>query len=112
MAYDEGLAERLRDIYESAGGAAEKKMFGGLAFMVNGHMSCGVVNDTLMARVGPDAYQRALGLPHAREMDFTGKPLTGFVYVAPVGIESDEALESWVALSLGFVRSLPPKERG
>jgi TfoX/Sxy family transcriptional regulator of competence genes len=109
MAYDEGLAERLREIYEAAGGAAEKKMFGGLAFMVNGHMSCGVVNDTLMARVGPETYRQALGLPHAREMDFTGKPLRGFVYVAPEGIESDQALESWVAMSLRFVRSLPPK---
>jgi len=109
MAFDEGLAERLRDIYDSAGGASEKRMFGGLAFMVDGHMSCGVVNDTLMARVGPKQYRDALGRPHAREMDFTGKPLKGFVYVAPEGIESDEALESWVRMSLEFVRSLPPK---
>lgn len=109
MAYDEGLAERLREIYGAAGGATEKKMFGGLAFMVNGHMSCGVVNDTLMARVGPETYQQALDLPYAREMDFTGKALRGFVYVAPEGIESDPELESWVALSLRFVRSLPPK---
>ena len=109
MAYDEGLAERLRDVYVSMPDVAEKKMFGGLAFMVNGHMSCGVVNDTLMVRVGPEAYANALARPHARQMDFTGKPLKGFVYVAPEGVESDEALSSWVSLSLEFVGSLPPK---
>jgi len=109
MAYDEGLAERLRDVYVGMPDIAEKKMFGGLAFMVNGHMSCGVVNDTLMVRVGPEAYADALARPHAREMDFTGKPLKGFVYVAPEGVESDEALSSWVCSSLEFVGSLPPK---
>ena len=109
MAYDEGLAERLRDVYVGMPDVAEKKMFGGLAFMVNGHMSCGVVNDTLMVRVGPEAYANALARPHARQMDFTGKPLKGFVYVAPEGVESDEALSSWVSLSLEFVGSLPPK---
>jgi TfoX/Sxy family transcriptional regulator of competence genes len=109
MAYDEGLAERLRDVYVGMPDVAEKKMFGGLAFMVNGHMSCGVVNETLMVRVGPEAYANALARPHARQMDFTGKPLKGFVYVAPEGVESDEALSSWVSLSLEFVGSLPPK---
>lgn len=109
MAYDEGLAERLREVYDGMPGVAEKKMFGGLAFMVRGHMSCGVVNDTLMARVGPESYADALAQPHAREMDFTGKPLKGFVYVDAAGLESDEDLTTWVRLSLAFVGSLPPK---
>ena len=109
MAYDEGLAHRLGDIYVNIGGVAEKKMFGGLAFMVNGHMSCGIVNDTLMVRVGPDLYTDALNRPSSRPMDFTGKAMKGFVYVAPEGFESDQDLMSWVELSLDFVMTLPPK---
>lgn len=109
MAFDEGLACRLSEIYTSIPGVVEKRMFGGLAFMVHGHMSCGVVNDTLMVRVGPDLYAQALARAHARPMDFTGKPLKGFVYVAPEGFESDEELMSWVQLSLDFVMQLAPK---
>ncbi len=109
MAFDEGLAHRLSEVYSSVPGVVEKKMFGGLAFMVNGHMSCGIVNDTLMVRVGPKLYAMALERPFSRPMDFTGKPMKGFVYVAPEGFESDEELMSWVQLSLGFVMSLPPK---
>ena len=109
MAYDEGVAERLREILAGEFDLDEKKMFGGIAFMVNGNMSCGVVSDTLMVRVGPDRYEQALKRPFASEMDFTGKPLRGFVYVAPDGFESDEDLASWVGMSLEFVHSLPPK---
>lgn len=109
MAYDEGIAERLREVYEMMGGAVEKKMFGGIVFMVAGHMSCGVVRDELMVRVGPHQYEKSLQRPYAREMDFTGKPLKGFLYVSPEGFEEDEALQTWVELSLSFVHSLPPK---
>jgi TfoX/Sxy family transcriptional regulator of competence genes len=109
MAYDAGLAHRLGDIYANIGGVAEKKMFGGLAFMVNGHMSCGIVNETLMVRVGPGLYADALSRPNARPMDFTGKAMKGFIYVAPEGFESDKDLISWVELSLGFVMTLRPK---
>jgi len=109
MPYDEGLAQRLRETYENMDYVVEKKMFGGIAFMVNGNMSCGIVNDTLMARVGPERYQEALDRPHAREMDFTGRAMKGFVFVSPKGIENDEELASWVDLSLSFVSSLPPK---
>ena len=84
-------------------------MFGGLAFMLSGHMCCGVMGETLMARVGSDQYNDAIKRPHAREMDFTGKSLRGFVYVDPDGFESDEDLRSWVELCEIFVRSLPPK---
>ena len=87
-------------------------MFGGIAFMVDGHMSCGVVSDTLMVRVGPDQYEEALKRPFASEMDFTGRPMKGFVYVAPEGFESDEDLECWVRTSLEFVHALPPKAGG
>ena len=109
MAYDEGLAQRLRETYAETPNVIEKKMFGGLAFMVSGHMSCGIVKDTLMARVGPEHYDEALAKPHAREMDFTGRSLKGFVYVSPEGFESDVDLDAWVKLSVAFVSSLPPK---
>lgn len=112
MAYDEHLAERLRDVYGARVPPAqmsERKMFGGLCFMVRGHMSCGIVDSTLMARVGPDAYAEALEQPHAREMDFTGRPLKGMVYVDPQGVAADDELGNWVERSLAFVRSLPPK---
>ncbi|MDJ0656550.1 MAG: TfoX/Sxy family protein [Xanthomonadales bacterium] len=109
MPYDQGLAERLRDCYAETEGVGEKKMFGGIAFMVGGHMSCGVVRDTLMVRVGPDRYESALARPHAREMDFTGRAMKGFVYVSPDGFESDDDLNQWVELSLQFVSTLPPK---
>ena len=109
MPYDEGVAERLRQQYATVSHVTEKKMFGGIAFMVAGHMSCGVVKDLLMVRVGPERYEEALARPHAREMDFTRKPLKGFVYVDPPGFEADADLNEWVAMSLAFVESLPPK---
>lgn len=87
----------------------EKKMFGGLSFMVKGNMCCGVVGDELMARVGPDGYEAALKRPHARPMDFTGKPLKGFVYVAPEGFADRADLEGWIGLALNFVETLPAK---
>lgn len=109
MAYDEGVVERLREFFADRHDVKEKKMFGGIAFMVTGHMCCGVVGDTLMARVGPDRYEKALTQTHAREMDFTGKPMKGFVYVDPAGFESDDDLRHWVTLCENFVTSLPPK---
>ena len=114
MAFDEGTAQRLRETYAAVEDLSptrvqEKKMFGGLAVMVNGHMSCGVVQDELMVRVGPQLYERAMARPHAREMDFTGRSLKGFVYVAVDGFESDDDLRAWVDLSLEFVLSLEPK---
>jgi len=109
MAYYEGVAERLREVYDVHHDIVEKKMFGGLAFLVNGHMSCGVVGDSLMVRVGLEQYEPSLKRPYARPMDFTGKPLRGFVFVDPLGFESDEDLSGWVSASLEFVLSLPPK---
>jgi len=109
VAFDEGLAERIRESLRDHRNIAERKMFGGLAFMLNGHMFVGIVGDTLMARVGPDHYAKALAEKHVREMDFTGKPMKGYVYVAPEGIESDAELENWVSRCAAFVQSLPPK---
>jgi TfoX/Sxy family transcriptional regulator of competence genes len=109
MPYDGGLAQRLREHFADTDGVTEKKMFGGLAFLLRGHMCCGVVGDTLMARVGPDQYEAALGRPHAREMDFTGRAMRGMVYVAPEGIESDADLDGWLTSCARFVRSLPAK---
>ncbi len=109
MPYDEGLAERLREIFIDRDDILEKKMFGGLAFMLRGHMCCGVVHDTLMARVGIDQYAEMLRHPHTREMDFTGRPLKGFLYVDPEGFESDEDLLAWVSICEKFVTTLPEK---
>jgi TfoX/Sxy family transcriptional regulator of competence genes len=109
MAYDEQLAERLRKVFEDEDGVVERKMFGGLAFMVKGNMCCGVVGDELMVRVGPDQYEDALSLPHARVMDFTGKPLKGMVWVGREGIESERQLGRWIQRGLAYVSTLPAK---
>ena len=109
MAYDEAVAARVRRAVGRRQGLTEKKMFGGLAFLLRGHMCCGVVGDELMVRVGPEEYQTALANPHARPMDFTGKPLTGFVYIAPRGLASDRNLDSWLRKATAFVSTLPPK---
>lgn len=109
MAYDEGLAHRIRELLPEKMKSEEKKMFGGLAFMLNGHMCVGVTDYKLMVRTGPDLYQQALEKPHTTEMDFTGKPLKGFVYVLPEGIEKESDLEFWISFSLNFIKTLPPK---
>jgi hypothetical protein len=109
MAYDEGAAARLREIFAGQAGIVEKKMFGGLAFMYRGHMCCGIVGDVLMARVGPEAYEETLQRRDVREMDFTGKPLRGFVYVESGGFAEDSQLKEWVRLCQDFTNSLPAR---
>ena len=109
MAYDKGLAHRLEEYFEGRSEVESKKMFGGLCFMVNQHMCCGIVGDTLMARVGPEQYEECLSHRHAREMDFTGRSMKGLVYVSPEGIVSDKDLKYWIQLCEQFVESLPPK---
>ena len=89
MAYDEGLAQRVREALSDRRGLSEKKMFGGLCFLVNGNMACGIVRDELMVRIGPAAYDHALAEPEAREMDFTGRALKGFVYVESDALQDD-----------------------
>ena len=109
MAYDEGLAERLRGVFAGQSDVAEKKMFGGLVFMVCGSMCVGVSGDELMARVGQDQYDEALTLPHARHMDFTGRPIKGFVFIGTDGIESVDDLSEWVDRCLSFNATMPAK---
>ena len=109
MAFDEKLAARTRDLLSTRTDVAERKMFGGLAFLVGGHMACGILGNQLMTRVGPDAYASALELAHAHEMNFTGRPMRGFVVVDAAGLTSRKALSSWIQKSLDFVSALPPK---
>lgn len=109
MAYDEGVAQRIREVFAGHPAVAEKKMFGGIAFMLRGHMCCGVVGDDMMARVGPEQYGLALAHPHAREMDFTGKPMKGYVFVASPGFESDADLHAWISVCERFNATLPAK---
>jgi TfoX/Sxy family transcriptional regulator of competence genes len=107
--YDEHLASRIREILEEQGGVEEREMFGGLAFMVNGHMCCGVTADDLMLRLGRDQAERALQQRHVRPMDFTGRPLKGYVYLAPSAVKRDSDLRRWLQLARDFVATLPPK---
>jgi TfoX/Sxy family transcriptional regulator of competence genes len=108
MAYDQDLASRVRAVLPPAEAVSERQMFGGLAFMLSGHMFCGVVRDTLMVRLGPDGADRALDRPHVRPMDFTGRPMKGMVFVEPDGLH-DAALREWVEAAAAFARALPPK---
>lgn len=109
MAFDEGLAQRIRENLEGQPAISERRMFGGLAFMARGYMAVGVSGESLMARVGPAAYADALRQPGARPMDFTGKPMKGYVFVDPEGLADDAVLARWVAMCLAFVATLPPR---
>lgn len=109
MAYDEGLAQRIREYLDGDVSVHEQKMFGGLAFMVNGNMSVGIVGSELMVRVGTDQFGEALKQKHVRMMDFTGKPLKGFVYVGHQAIESDKGLHQWIDRGYRYAGSLPAK---
>lgn len=110
VALDEDLAERVREVLpaEVMARVTERKMFGGLAFMLDGNMLVGIVGDELMARLGPDAAGAALRRPHVREMDFSGRPMKGMMFVAPGALEGED-LTAWVRGALEFVRTLPPK---
>ena len=108
MAYDERPAERVREVLLGEPGFGERKMFGGLAFMLDGHMCCGIVGGELMLRLGAEGADRALERAHVRPKDFTGRPMTGMVFVAPEGLRGG-ALRRWVGEAAAFVRTLPPK---
>lgn len=109
MAYDEALADRLRDVLAPRSDLTERKMFGGIAFMVAGNMAVGVIGDDLIVRLDPADAEQALSEPHVRPMDFTGKPMKGMIYVASAGTEADEDLAGWVEAGADFAASLPPK---
>jgi TfoX/Sxy family transcriptional regulator of competence genes len=108
MAFDEGLAQRIREQLEGTGGLSEKQMFGGLSFLVGGNMCVGVIGDELIVRVGLDGTEAALARPGSRLFDFSGRPMKGWITVAPDALEDDDALAGWIDDALGFVRTLPP----
>ena len=109
MPHDVELAERVRAALAGEPGVAEKAMFGGIAFLVGGAMALGVTKSDLMVRVGPEAHDAALALPHARPMDFTGRPMRGMLFIGPKGTQSVTAVTAWVVRALAFARALPPK---
>ena len=109
MAYDEKLAARVRATLAAEPVTSERKMFGGLCFLVNGNMACGIVKDELMVRVGVERHEEALAQPHARPMDFTGRPMKGMVTVAAEGVRSAAGLRAWVRRGANYAAELPPK---
>jgi TfoX/Sxy family transcriptional regulator of competence genes len=109
MAFDEGLAQRIRDELQDQDGVTEKKMFGGLAFIIYGNMACGVSNEDIMLRVGVDGTEAALAKSHTRPFDMTGKRMKGWILVSPEGHESDQDLGDWLQLGTAVALSLPPK---
>lgn len=109
MACDEQLVKRVRAVLKRTPCTAERRMFGGVCFTLNGNMVCGVVRSDLMVRIGPDRYEDALKRPHVRAMDFTGRPMKGYVFVAARGIKSGSSLKDWIGSGVAYVRTLPPK---
>ncbi|HEY6436737.1 MAG TPA: TfoX/Sxy family protein [Ignavibacteriaceae bacterium] len=102
MAYNENLANRTREFLSAKRNVQVKKMMGGLTFMVNDKMCVGILNDDLMARINPADYEKTLESKGCREMDFTGKPMKGFVFIGPEGTKSKKDLEHWINLALNF----------
>lgn len=109
MAYDQNLEARIQQILENQAGIIEKKMFGRVAFLVNGNMACGVHGNDLISRVGPENHAASLAKPHVKEFDMTGHPMAGWVEVAPAGIDRDEDLRGWVRKGISFARTLLAK---
>ncbi len=109
MAYDSQLADRVRPLMLVLG-CQEKKMFGGLGFLLNGHMCVGVWKNSLIARVGPEEYDAALSRPGAKEFDITGRAMRGWVMVEDQGLQTDDDLQRWVQRAIDFVLSLPAKD--
>jgi TfoX/Sxy family transcriptional regulator of competence genes len=109
MAYDEELAERVRELLAARSEVGERKMFGGIAFMVSGNMACGVLKEDLIVRLGDEEGEKAIAEDGVRPFDFTGKPMKGIVYVSPERISDDGGLAEWVEAGADYAASLPPK---
>ena len=109
MAYDEGLADRVRELFAGRPGVREQKMFGGLCFMLDGNMACGILGSELVVRVGLENLDDALSRPHSRPFDMTGRPMRSFVYVAAGGLATDAGLAEWAGRGIAYATSLPPK---
>lgn len=111
VVFSEALADRTRRVLASQRGITEKKMFGGLAFLLGGNLCVGIWKNQLIARLGHRAAESALGAPNVREFDITGRPMKGWVMIEPEGLETDQQLADWVEASIHFVRTLPRKTR-
>src|SRR6516162_11027559 len=109
MAFDESLAARIRQRLARRKSVEEKKMFGGVGFLLHGNMLVGVWKDSLIARLGPDEADLALLEPHVKEFDITGRAMKGWVLVGPEGVEGDEQLDGWIERATKFVKTLPAK---
>ena len=109
MAFDESLAERIRQRLARRKNVEERKMFGGIGFLLGGHLLVGVWKDSLIARIGPDEHDAALLEPHVKEFDITGRPMKGWVLVEAEGVEGDDQLSGWIQRAVKFVGALPAK---
>lgn len=110
MTYDPDFAHRVREQLAEEAGVSEKAMFGGLAFLLHGNMAVGLSGGgELMVRVGPDGTDAALARPHTRLFDMTGRPMKGWILVAPQGVRTKRQLAAWVSRGVDFARTLPPK---
>lgn len=110
LVYSEMLAGKIRIAIAGQKGWTEKKMFGGMAFMLDGKMCCGVVDNDLLVRVGAERYDEALRLPNSRPMDFTGRPMKGFIYVNASGWSKEASLKKWLEMGTNYVSKLPKKK--
>jgi len=111
MAFDEGVADRVRELIGGRDGFAEKRMFGGIAFLLHGNMSCGVIETDLIVRLGEEAAAEALSDPHVREFDLTGRAMKGWAMVDAATLSGDEELARWVDEAADFAASLPERAR-
>jgi len=111
MAYSESLAQRIRSLLGRRRGVTEKKMFGGVGFLLNGNMCVGVWTTSLIVRIDPADYEQALLEPNVAEFDITGRPMKGWIIVEPDGLETDEELRQWIEQAIGFVGGLPAKKK-
>lgn len=109
MGHDEALEKRVRNVLKTTKQVKVKKMFGGIVFMHRGNMLCGIDKNRLMVRVGPEQYNSVIKMKNAEEMDITGKPMKGFIFVYPVGLKTLKDLKKWIQLGLNFTETLKSK---
>ncbi len=109
MTFDEGLSQRIRELISDHPGFLEKKMFGGIGFLFGGNMACGVNQEDLIIRVGPENYQEALSRPNAKVFDLTGRPMTGWIVIEEPGYQKEADFQDWVDQGVAFAMSLPEK---
>jgi hypothetical protein len=111
MAFSESLAVRVRQVLGRRHGLVEKKMFGGVGFLLHGNMCVGIWKNSLIARIDPVEYEPAMSEDYVREFDVTGRPMKGWILIRPDGVETDDQLGRWILKSLDFVRTLPAKAK-